>query len=337
MFAISARSRQHQPANSPSASTGRVTPGPEDLRVSHRPGTPSQLRRSAIDLLPQRDAGSIFLDSLSVARELGGMSPDASGRPQSQPWYLFPAPETLYGARPPETAAKQAPAAHIAASLCQVPPHRCECHSSATRPGSVPCFIFEKTPSPGAPLRNRTVDLLLTMTAISQPRDRRIGPDQAERWLMLAETGPGQPCPAAFCPLKCPRDDLLMTSKSESHEMAERTFVHLPGQAGRHAPTPVCRLVLGTRSQRPATTTWTRRRCPGPARQGRDGRLPALCSLDAGNGRGSWHAIRVPKTRRRSAAARPVSPMPAIPAVVPARLDPVRLGRHRRGCRWPLA
>ncbi len=163
MFAISARSRQHQPANSPSASTGRVTPGPEDLRVSHRPGTPSQLRRSAIDLLPQRDAGSIFLDSLSVARELGGMSPDASGRPQSQPWYLFPAPETLYGARPPETAAKQAPAAHIAASLCQVPPHRCECHSSATRPGSVPCFIFEKTPSPGAPLRNRTVDLLLTI------------------------------------------------------------------------------------------------------------------------------------------------------------------------------
>jgi hypothetical protein len=163
MFAISARSRRHQPANSPSASTGRATPGPEDLRVSHRPGTPSQLRRSAIDLLPQRDAGSIFLDSLSVARELGGMSPDASGRPQSQPWHLFPAPEALYGARPPETAAKQAPAAHIAASLYQVPPHRCECHSSATRPGSVPGSRFEKTPSPGAPLRNRAVDLLLTM------------------------------------------------------------------------------------------------------------------------------------------------------------------------------
>ena len=147
MFAISARSRQHQPANSPSASTGRVTPGPEDLRVSHGPGTPSQLRRSAIDLLPQRDAGSIFLDSLSVARELGGMSPDASGRPQSQPWYLFPAPETLYGARPPETAA-----AHIAASLCQVPPHRCECHSSATRARVSTLFYIRKNSITWSPL-----------------------------------------------------------------------------------------------------------------------------------------------------------------------------------------
>jgi hypothetical protein len=55
-----------------------------------------------------------------------------------------------------------------------------------------------------APLRNRTVDLLLTMNTISQPCNRRIRPDQAERWLTLAETGPGQPCPAAFCPLKCP-------------------------------------------------------------------------------------------------------------------------------------
>jgi len=96
-----------------------------------------------IDLLPQRDAGSIFLDSLSVARELGGMA-DASGRPQSQPWYLFPAPETLYGARPPETAAKQAPQ-HIS-------PHRCvkfrRIAASATQvplgPGQYPVLYSKK-------------------------------------------------------------------------------------------------------------------------------------------------------------------------------------------------
>jgi hypothetical protein len=68
----------------------------------------------------------------------------------------------------------------------------------------------------GAPLRNRTVDLLLTITTISQPSDRRTGPDQAKRWLTLAETGPGQPCPAAFCPPDCPRDDLLMTSEERA-------------------------------------------------------------------------------------------------------------------------
>jgi len=56
----------------------------------------------------------------------------------------------------------------------------------------------------GAPLRNRTVDLLLTITTISQPYDRRIGPDQAERWLTLAEASAGQPSLAAFCPPDCP-------------------------------------------------------------------------------------------------------------------------------------
>src|SRR5258708_31528085 len=87
---------------------------------------------------------------------------------------VFPAPETLYGAPPPEKrAAEQAPAAHrrIVASATQVP--------LAT--GNVPCSIFEKTPSPGAPLRNRTVDLLLTMNhrAVTQPLVSH--DDQAER------------------------------------------------------------------------------------------------------------------------------------------------------------
>ena len=37
------------------------------------------------------------------------------------------------------------------------------CHSNATRPKEVLGFTFEKRLQPGAPLRNRTVDLLLTM------------------------------------------------------------------------------------------------------------------------------------------------------------------------------
>jgi hypothetical protein len=54
-----------------------------------------------------------------------------------------------------ETAAKQAPAAHrrIIASATQVP----------LSESKVLCSTFEKAPPPGAPLRNRTVDLLLTI------------------------------------------------------------------------------------------------------------------------------------------------------------------------------
>jgi hypothetical protein len=37
------------------------------------------------------------------------------------------------------------------------------CHSNATRPKEVLGFMFERCSQPGAPLRNRTVDLLLTM------------------------------------------------------------------------------------------------------------------------------------------------------------------------------
>ncbi len=66
--------------------------------------------------------------------------------------------------------------------------------------GKVLGSMFEKYLQPGAPLRNRTVDLLLTITIISQPYDRRTGPDQAERWLTLADASPGQPSLAAFCP-----------------------------------------------------------------------------------------------------------------------------------------
>ncbi len=40
------------------------------------------------------------------------------------------------------------------------------------------------------------------------PCNRCIGPEQASRWLALAPTGRGKPSLAAFCPPKCPRNNL---------------------------------------------------------------------------------------------------------------------------------
>jgi hypothetical protein len=50
------------------------------------------------------------------------------------------------------------------------------CHSNATHPKEVLGFMFEKLSQPGAPLRNRTVDLLLTMDncAVLQPQVDRL-------------------------------------------------------------------------------------------------------------------------------------------------------------------
>jgi hypothetical protein len=77
---------------------------------------------------------------------------DASVPTPERAWYLFPAPETLYCALSPE---KQ---------LLSQPPQQRECHSSGTfRRGEVLDYKFEKPQYLGAPLRNRTVDLLLTM------------------------------------------------------------------------------------------------------------------------------------------------------------------------------
>ena len=45
----------------------------------------------------------------------------------------------------------------------EAPALRCVCHSNATHPKEVLGSTFEKCSQPGAPLRNRTVDLLLTM------------------------------------------------------------------------------------------------------------------------------------------------------------------------------
>ncbi len=84
----------------------------------------------------------------------------------------------------------------------------------------------------GAPLRNRTVDLLLTITTISQPRDRRTEPDQAKDWLTLAPASAGQPSLAAFCPQNAPRDDLqLKAGAQKSNSRAQIRFC----SPGRHA------------------------------------------------------------------------------------------------------
>ena len=83
----------------------------------------------------------------------------------------------------------------VAASLCAAYPARSKplagatsqapvllrvCHSNATRPKEVLGFMFEKLLQPGAPLRNRTVDLLLTMDHQTVPCKRRRGSEQAE-------------------------------------------------------------------------------------------------------------------------------------------------------------
>jgi hypothetical protein len=54
--------------------------------------------------------------------------------------------------------------------------------------------------------------------------------DQADRLLMLSETGP-LARPGGILPPGSPRDDLLMTSHESKLEMAELTFAHLPRQA----------------------------------------------------------------------------------------------------------
>jgi hypothetical protein len=76
----------------------------------------------------------------------------------------------------------------------------------------------------GAPLRNRTVDLLLTMdrqkvAASAVCLLNRL--DTGWRWLPLATTSPSL---AAFCPPKCPPNDLLMTRRPSLPQEVERAI-----------------------------------------------------------------------------------------------------------------
>src|ERR1039457_2509514 len=82
------------------------------------------------------------------------------------------------------------------------------CHSNATRPKEVLGFKFEKSSQPGAPLRNRTVDLLLTMyrSAVPHPQvDRLTCANTSTRWHSRA---PDEPTRASFATQSATHFDL---------------------------------------------------------------------------------------------------------------------------------
>jgi len=84
------------------------------------------------------------------------------------------------------------------------------CHSNATRPKEVCGFMFGKRSWRGAPLRNRTVDLLLTMD------HRRLLKAPQRLWAgrTLAHASGDEPRPAptgCVCPPTCPLNDLRLT------------------------------------------------------------------------------------------------------------------------------
>ena len=82
------------------------------------------------------------------------------------------------------------------------------CHSNATRPKEVLGFMFEKFSQPGAPLRNRTVDLLLTMdhqtgpVSAAEPLSRQ---NPSSRHRSRAHVSTHWP---RFAPQNAPRNDL---------------------------------------------------------------------------------------------------------------------------------
>ena len=83
------------------------------------------------------------------------------------------------------------------------------CHSNATRPKEVLGFMFEKLSRPGAPLRNRTVDLLLTMDrcAVLQPKvDRLTCVNTSTHWHSQA---PDKPTRAPFATQSATHFDLV--------------------------------------------------------------------------------------------------------------------------------
>ena len=137
---------------------------------------PAPIARSAQGGAELDDHGRISSYALRIGREsAGAQSPKAfvtlrrsrRGGVHSSPVCArrlnpgsVPRQEPLYADLRRQNAWSQAP---VLLSVC---------HSNATRPKEVSDFMFEKSSQPGAPLRNRTVDLLLTMyhSAVLQPQ-----------------------------------------------------------------------------------------------------------------------------------------------------------------------
>ena len=151
------------------------------------------------------------------------LRPDSASnptRPRTRPWPfglcsstcvrpvptqdLFPMQESLCTAHSQQIAWSQAP---VPLGVC---------HSDATQPNEVYGFMFENGSQPGAPLRNRTVDLLLTMDrcAVLQPQvDRLNCENPSTHWHSQA---PDEPTRAPFATQSATHFDLV-SERADRH------------------------------------------------------------------------------------------------------------------------
>jgi hypothetical protein len=100
----------------------------------------------------------------------------------------------------------------------QVPVPLDVCHSNATHSKEVLSFMFEKRSQPGAPLRNRTVDLLLTMyrSAVLQSQvDRLTCENTSTHWHSRA---PDELTPAPFATQSATHFDLALSNSPPSKQ-----------------------------------------------------------------------------------------------------------------------
>jgi hypothetical protein len=130
------------------------------------------------DLLPPVGVERTTLVTLCRPRSAGWLclAPESAGD-------LFPEAETLYVPHRPVKCL--VPGTFSVACATQMP----------LAESDVPGSIFEKSSYPGAPLRNRTVDLLLTMShrTVPLPQARRLTRQNASKdWHLQAPDRPAQ-------------------------------------------------------------------------------------------------------------------------------------------------
>ena len=85
-----------------------------------------------------------------------------------------------------------------------------------------PITHAKNTSNLGAPLRNRTVDLLLTIDKQEVPCNRRRGFEQAIRWLTRAAASRDKQSLAGFCPQTCPRFQPLRSGQRAIRRLTNR-------------------------------------------------------------------------------------------------------------------
>jgi hypothetical protein len=136
-------------------------------------------------------------------------------------WYLLRAPETLCCAPSPEK------------RLLSQPRQNRECHSNATQSKEVRGSIFEKRSQPGAPLRNRTVDLLLTMDLrpVLFPQAGRMTSQNTST--DQRPQAPDRPSRAPFATQSATHFDLVLVVSGEPPDPCGTRARHRPASGGR--------------------------------------------------------------------------------------------------------